>query len=153
MKKLYYAAAAYMVLGLAGGLFYREFTKANDFSGDTELAVVHTHLLVLGMTVFLILIVLEATVGLTGSRLFPWFFWIYNAGLVVTVGLMAVIGSMTVLGQPVGAALAGIAGLGHILLTVALVLFFLGLHGRLFPRGQQEHADADPRSTAPAHRS
>ncbi|MGH8882555.1 MAG: DUF2871 family protein, partial [Stackebrandtia sp.] len=33
-----------MVLGLAGGLFYREFTHADDFHGDTQLSIVHTHL-------------------------------------------------------------------------------------------------------------
>lgn len=33
MKRLYYAALTYMILGLAAGLFYREFTKANDYTG------------------------------------------------------------------------------------------------------------------------
>jgi hypothetical protein len=47
MRKLFYAAFAYMNLGVGSGLFYREFTKVNDFSDDrfTQLSVVHTHLL------------------------------------------------------------------------------------------------------------
>lgn len=144
MRKLYYAAVTYMALGLAGGLAYRELTKLNGFTGRTELAVVHTHLLVLGMLVFLLLILLERAFTLSASRMFTWFFWIYNAGLAITVGAMAAIGTGTVLGRPAGAALTGIAGLGHILLTVALVLFFACLHSRLFGR-----AAADARPGAP----
>lgn len=45
MKKLYYSAVIYTVLGLLAGLFYRELTKAQDFTGDTQLSVLHTHLL------------------------------------------------------------------------------------------------------------
>lgn len=47
MIRLYYSAALYTVLGLAAGLYYRELTKAQDFVGDTQLSVVHTHLLAL----------------------------------------------------------------------------------------------------------
>lgn len=44
MKKTYYAAAMYAAFGLLSGLFYREYVKANDFGGDTQLALLHTHL-------------------------------------------------------------------------------------------------------------
>ncbi|MDN5747786.1 MAG: DUF2871 domain-containing protein [Pseudonocardia sp.] len=131
MKQLYYAALTYLVLGLVGGLAYREITKANGFTGDTQLAVVHTHLLVLGMLVFLVVLLLEKAFALTNSRVFPWFFWVYNAGVVWTVGFLAVNGTRTVLGEPTGAALAGAAGLGHVLLTAGLVLFFVCLRSRL----------------------
>ncbi|GLX02549.1 DUF2871 domain-containing protein [Microtetraspora sp. NBRC 16547] len=141
MKKLYYAALVYMALGLAGGLYYRDLTKANDFTGQTQLGVVHTHLLVLGMFFFLIMILFERAFALSKSRLFGWFFWIYNAGLVMTVTIMTVHGTLTVLGKTSGAALAGIAGLGHILLTVALILFFVCLRGRLFPKSAEDAAD------------
>lgn len=59
MKKSYYAALIYMIAGLGAGLFYREFTKANHFTGDTQLAVTHTHLLALGMLVFLTVLALD----------------------------------------------------------------------------------------------
>ncbi|MFC4945447.1 DUF2871 domain-containing protein [Pseudonocardia sp. GCM10023141] len=131
MKQLYYAALIYLVLGLAGGLGYREITKANGFTGDTQLAVVHTHLLVLGMLVFLVVLLLEKTFTLTDSRLFPWFFWVYNAGVVWTAAFLAINGTRTVAGEPTGAALAGMAGFGHILLTAGLVLFFVCLRSRL----------------------
>ena len=31
MRRLFSAAFAYMLVGVASGLFYREFTKMNDF--------------------------------------------------------------------------------------------------------------------------
>lgn len=144
MKKLYYSALIYMILGLVGGVYYRELTKANEFAGDTELAVVHTHLLVLGMSFFLIVLLLERTLRLSASALFNWFFWLYTAGLVWTVAMMVTIGTKTVLGESTGAALAGMSGLGHILLTVSLVLFFLCLHSRLFSPQQPHNIRKSP---------
>ncbi|MFG2683121.1 DUF2871 domain-containing protein [Streptomyces sp. NPDC048392] len=99
MKKLYYSAVLYTALGLAAGLYYRELTKANDFTGPTQLAVVHTHLLVLGTLVFLIAIALEKTLHLTRGRFFSTFVWTYHAGLLLTTGLMTVHGTLTVLGK------------------------------------------------------
>ena len=40
-------------------------------------------------------------------------------------------GSLTVLGQQSNAMIAGIAGLGHIALSVSLVLFFLALRKKV----------------------
>ncbi len=134
MMKLFYAAFAYMVLGVASGLFYREFTKSQDFpAGEfTQLGLVHTHLLTLGFIVLLIVLALEKLFTLSASPLFPWFFWVYNAGVVVTSGTMLWHGSLTVLGQESTSMIAGIAGMGHILLTIGMVLLFLALrHGIL----------------------
>lgn len=131
MKRLYYAALVYMILGLVAGLYYRELTKAEDFTGDTQLAVTHTHLLALGMLTFLIVLALEKLFSLSQSKLFSPFFWCYNAGLVITVAMMTVHGTLTVLGQEASAAISGIAGLGHILLTVGLILLFLALGKRV----------------------
>ncbi len=120
MTKLSYAALVSTVLGLAAGLYYRELTKAHEFTGSTQLSVVHTHLLTLGTLFFLLALLLEQAFGLSRSRLFGWFFWIYSAGLTLTVAMLTLRGTLTVLGgQEAGAAIAGIAGLGHILLTVA----------------------------------
>ena len=49
MKSLYRAAIFYLVMGLGAGVFYREFTRANDFPEGhfTQLGVAHTHLLAL----------------------------------------------------------------------------------------------------------
>lgn len=133
MKKSFSAAFTYMIIGVLAGLFYREFTKANDFpEGEfTQLAVVHTHLLTLGFIVMLIVLALDKLFGLSGSRLFSWFFWLYNVGIVLTVGMMIWHGSLTVLGEESNAMIAGIAGLGHIALSVSLVLFFLALRKKV----------------------
>ena len=133
MKRLYYASLTYMIVGIASGLFYRELTKFNEFEGDTQLAVAHTHLLVLGMFFFLIVIALEKLFTLSDARTFRWFFWTYNAGVIVTVSMQIVHGSMTVLGHESGPAIAGIAGMGHIFITIGLVLMFIALKGRLIP--------------------
>lgn len=65
MIRLYYSAALYTVLGLAAGLYYRELTRAQDFVGDTQLSVVHTHLLAFGMLFFLVILALEKAFGPT----------------------------------------------------------------------------------------
>ena len=130
-KKIYWAAAIYTILGLLSGLYYRELTKAKNFTGDTQLAILHTHLLALGTLVFLIVLVLEKVFALSETKSFKPFFWSYHAGMLITVGAMAVHGTLTVLGKESGAAIAGIAGLGHIVLTVAFVLLFVGLHARI----------------------
>ena len=133
MKKIFNAAFTYMIIGVLAGLFYREFTKANDFpEGEfTQLGVVHTHLLTLGFIVLLIVLALDKVFGLSGTKLFSWFFWLYNVGVILTAGMMVWHGSLTVLGQESNAMIAGIAGLGHIALSVSLVLFFLALRKKV----------------------
>ncbi|MEU9132049.1 DUF2871 domain-containing protein [Kitasatospora sp. NPDC048540] len=131
MRKSYYAAHVYMILGVVSGLYYREFTKAHDFTGDTQLALMHTHLLALGMLGFLIVLALDKQFQLSGTKLFTSFFWFYNAGISVSVAMMFVHGTETVLADPVPEAVPLIAGLGHILLTVGLILLFVLLGKRL----------------------
>ncbi|MFD6175638.1 MULTISPECIES: DUF2871 domain-containing protein [unclassified Isoptericola] len=128
MQKLYVAAIVYAVLGLAAGLFYREYTVAQDFTGSTQLAVAHTHLLALGFMVMLIVLALDAVLKISGTRSFSWFFATYNAGLLIAVGVMVWHGMLQVQGQTdVSAAIPGIAGVGHILLTVGLVSLLVSL--------------------------
>lgn len=133
MYKLFYAAFVYMALGVASGLFYREFTKANDFTDAqfTQLSVVHTHLLVLGFVVLLIVLILEKLFALSQSKLFAWFFWIYNLGLIITAAMLTVHGMQQVTGVESSKAIAGIAGTGHMLLTAGMILLFLALRRRL----------------------
>jgi hypothetical protein len=120
-----------MALGLASGLYYRELTKLNDFTGDTQLGLVHTHLLALGTLFFLVVLALDKAFTLSAGKLFNWFFWVYNLGLALTVAIMTIRGTLTVLGATTGHAITGVAGLGHIVLTVGLILFFVNLGKRL----------------------
>ncbi|MGY2745365.1 DUF2871 domain-containing protein [Arthrobacter sp. UYCu723] len=131
MKKIYYASLSYMIAGLASGLFYREFTKANDFTGDTQLSLVHTHLLAMGMLFFLAVLALDKLFNLSGLRVFNVFFWTYNAGLALTAAMMVLSGILTVQGITPSAAIAGISGLGHIGLTAGLILLFITLGKRV----------------------
>ncbi|QIM19552.1 DUF2871 domain-containing protein [Leucobacter coleopterorum] len=136
MKRLVNAAFIYMLAGVIGGVFYREFTKLNDFPEGqfTQLGVVHTHLLTLGFIVLLIVLLLEKVFTISRSpRLFSWFFWLYNAGIVVTVSMMLWHGSLTVLGEPSSAAISGIAGIGHILLTAGMIVLFVALRRAVAP--------------------
>ncbi|MCC2033735.1 DUF2871 domain-containing protein [Microbacterium allomyrinae] len=137
MRKLYYAAFGYMIAGVASGLFYREFTKLNDFPEGqfTQLGLAHTHLLTLGFIILLIVLALEKVFALSRSRLFGWFFWIYNAGVVVTSAMLIWHGSLTVLGEESSKMISGIAGTGHMLLTAGMVLLFLAL-GRALRRSE-----------------
>lgn len=131
MKKLLNASFIYMILGVLSGLFYREFTKLNGFpEGDfTQLSLAHTHLLTLGFIVLLIVFVIEKVFAISQHRkLFNSFFWFYNAGVVLTSAMLIWHGMLTVLGQESKAMIAGIAGLGHILITVGMVLFFIALY-------------------------
>lgn len=130
MKKLLNASFIYMLVGVASGLFYREFTKMNDFpEGEfTQLGLAHTHLLTLGFIVLLIVLALEKVFMISRRpRLFAWFFWLYNAGVILTSATLIWHGSLTVLGQESSAMIAGIAGLGHILITAGMIVFFVAL--------------------------
>lgn len=89
---------------------------------STQLGTTHTHMLVLGFIMMLIVLLLDRTLGLT-SKLFVWFFWIYNLGVMVTWGAMMTRGISTVQGGDLGAALSGIAW--HILLSIALVMLMV----------------------------
>ena len=52
VKTLMTASIIYFFCSMAGGVFYREFTKLFDFTGKTTLGVIHGHLLVLGTFFF-----------------------------------------------------------------------------------------------------
>ena len=128
MKKLLHAAFLYMLVGVASGLFYREFTKLNDFPEGqfTQLGLAHTHLLTLGFIVLLIVLVIEKTFTISRSpKLFTGFFWLYNAGMVLTSAMLIWHGSLTVRGVESNAMIRGIAGLGHMLITAGIIVFFV----------------------------
>lgn len=131
VKQIYYAAHTYMIAGVISGLFYREFTKMHDFTGDSQLGLVHTHLLALGMLFHLIVLALAKVFALGSGKLFRWFFRVYNAGLALTVAMMTVHGMQTVTGARTSVVISLLAGVGHIALTVGLILFFIDLGKRI----------------------
>lgn len=124
MKKLVRVSMFYMIFGLLAGVYYREFSKLFDFTGQSQLGVLHTHILVLGMLFFLIVLLLERSFSLSTHKNYKKFYIIYNSGLGLTLLMMLINGSMTTMGLSISPALSGIAGLGHIILTIGLIYFF-----------------------------
>ncbi|UXN30876.1 DUF2871 domain-containing protein [Glutamicibacter sp. M10] len=130
MRKLVNFSFIYMILGVASGLFYREFTKINHFPEGqaTQLSVVHTHLLMLGFMMLLLVLLLEKAFTLSKHRkMFAWFMGTYNVGVVLTAGMQLTHGIMTVLGIESSAMISGIAGLGHMSITAGMILLFIML--------------------------
>lgn len=126
MKLLYRTMNIYLILGLVAGVFYREFTKFNNFTGDTSLSTLHTHLLALGFLFFLILIGLNQVLHLSDQKYFKLFYGFYNLGFLGLVGTMTWRGIYQVKGlEFVG--LSHIAGLTHAFLGLGLLFFSLNL--------------------------
>lgn len=83
MKKLLNTAFIYALAAMAGGVFYREFTKFNGFSGRTALGLVHTHLFLLGTVFFLLAALFSKELDWARERNFRLFYGLYNTGLCV----------------------------------------------------------------------
>ena len=131
MKKYLNIALIYAVAAMAGGVFYREFTKFNGYTGVTALGKVHTHLFLLGMLVFLVVALYGAHNDLRKNKLFCGFLWTYNIGVPLTAVMLLVRGVTQVLGlnlsSAASASISGIAGIGHILTGIGIILLLLSL--------------------------
>ena len=131
MKKYLNVSLIYALAAMAGGVFYREFTKFNHFSGVTALGKVHTHLFLLGMLVYLVIALYAAHTDLGKLRSFRAFLWCYNIGVPMTAAMMVVRGVPQVLGltlsNAASASISGIAGIGHILTGAGIVLLLVSL--------------------------
>ena len=128
MKRYANTALLYAILAMVGGVFYREFTKFNGFTAKTTLSVVHTHYFLMGMVFFLLILVLEKAFSFTGAKT-GRVLALYHVGLNLTAVMLVVRGVPQVLGTSLSAgmnaAISGIAGIGHILLGVSLILMLL----------------------------
>lgn len=137
MKRYINTALLYAVLAMIGGVFYREFTKLNGFTARTALGVVHTHYFLMGMVFFLILLLLEKNFSFTGAGTGK-ILAVYHTGLNLTAVMLAVRGVIQVLGMTpssgTNAAVSGIAGIGHILLGISLVLLLLQIRRSIVRR-------------------
>lgn len=131
MKKYSIIAMVYAVFALACGVYFREFTKFNNFVAKTTLGVAHLHPLVLGCIVFLIVGVLAVITNIEQQKTFKLFLISYNIGLPFMTIMFLVRGSLQVVGAQlsngINGMLSGIAGVSHIIMAVAIVLFFVSL--------------------------
>jgi hypothetical protein len=128
-------ALAYAAVAMAGGVFFREFTKFRGFTGETTLSVVHTHYFTLGMLFFLMLAMLDRMFGFSDGRHAGLFVVSYHVGLNVTGAALLLRGiaqaTGAALSRGMDASLSGFAGLGHILLGVSMLAILFSIRGRL----------------------
>ena len=134
MKRYANASLLYALIAMAGGVFYREFTKFSGFAGKTALSVVHTHYFLLGMVFFLLLLLLEKSFAFSGEKT-GCVLALYHVGLNVTGAALLVRGVAQVLALPLSrgmdASLSGVAGIGHLLLGVSMVLLLLRIRKKV----------------------
>ena len=132
MKKILNTSMIYFILAAAAGVFYREFTKFNGYTGETALSYVHTHLFVLGMFAFLVI----ALFGCQKPELFKQstfkkFFTLYNISLPFMAVMLLVRGVVQVQGaeltKAADAMISGFAGISHILIGIAVLVLFRSL--------------------------
>ncbi len=136
MKKYIKFALVFLAIGIACGVFYREFSKAYGVVNVyTTLGLAHTHFLVLGVAFVLIIGLVTEKLGKCSGKLFKAAFVGYACGTLGT-GLMIVVrGVFDVLSKspavnyvtPSGAngAIAGVSGIFHAVLGVSFILIFV----------------------------
>lgn len=128
MKRYINAAVVYGILALIGGVFFREFTKYFSFNSYSTLSVLHTHYFVLGMVFLLILGLLEKNLSFTNEKTEKVMI-AYHIGLNLTVIMLFVRGIFQVrpdgLTHGIDAMISGIAGVGHLILGVSLIILLL----------------------------
>ena len=131
MKKYINLSLIYAISGLLAGLFYREFTKWNGFTGVTTLGKVHTHLFMLGMFLFLLVALFAQIHDLEGQKSFRLFMKVHNIGLPLVAITMVARGITQVLNtqlsKGLNASIAGMAGIGHILVSIGIISLLLAL--------------------------
>lgn len=126
-------ALAYAVAAMIFGVFYREFTKFSGFSGQTTLSVIHTHYFLLGMFFSLLLMLIEKALSFSDQNT-EKILIVYQIGLNITAlgflmrGLTQV--WETELSKGLNASISGIAGIGHILTGICLILLLLKIRKR-----------------------
>lgn len=133
VKRYANLALVYAIIAMVFGVFYREFTKFNHFNGQTNLSVMHTHYFLLGMFFFLMLMMLEKSFSFSDGGVGKILI-VYQIGLNITGigflmrGLTQVQGNE--LSKGMDASISGIAGIGHILTGICIVLLLLKVRKR-----------------------
>ena len=105
----------------------------SHFSGQTSLSFLHTHYFMLGMFFFLVLMLSEKAFSFsgrnTGKLLAAYQFGLNITGLGFLMrGLIQVWG--TELSRGLDASISGIAGIGHILMGISIILLLLKIKKR-----------------------
>lgn len=128
MKKILNTAFIYAIIAMICGVIYREGTKLLGITDPITWSLTHTHFFILGMFFFLILLLLENTFHLTKNKKFNLFYIIYNIGLILTGLMLWVRGIFDITNSTnlmYDKMISGISGIGHILLGIGIILFFI----------------------------
>ncbi len=128
IRILYRIAIGYLIFALLSGLFYHEAAYYTGFTGVSVLRLVHSHAFGLGTLVFLLLPLFINTFHIEQYKHFKIFLVTYNLGLIMTIGFMAVRGTVQLFELPISNfsdhMIGGLAGIGHIILTVGIIFLF-----------------------------
>lgn len=126
MKKMMKISIIYAILAMIAGVFFREFTKFNNYEGITTLAKMHTHLFILGMIMFLIIALFCTQIDLVKEKKFKVFLITYNIGVSIMIIMMLVRGIFQVKGITpsivVNATISGFSGIGHTLTGIGILI-------------------------------
>ncbi len=127
MKKYLNQALVFAVYGLCAGVFYREFTKYNGFTGRGMLGMAHPHILLLGFAWFLVVALFVKVLNIEEDKKIKMANIIYVAGLVIASVTMIVRGTLEVTGfeftSALNGAISGIAGIGHMMVAAGMIRF------------------------------
>jgi hypothetical protein len=131
MKKYINLSLTYAIVALVSGVFFREFTKLNGFTGVTSLGKVHTHLFMLGFFLFLIVALFAQNHDLEDQKSFRVFMRVHNIGLPLVALTMTARGVTQVLdmdlSRGLNASISGVAGISHILVAIGIISLLLAL--------------------------
>lgn len=132
MKKYIKVATAFIAVGIVCGVFFREFSKAQEVVNVyTVLGLVHPHFLVLGGLFTLVIGLVTDRLACGERKLFRFAFPTYIVGVAGTGAMLLVRGVFDVLARSdagsalskgANAAISGMAGIFHAVLGVGLVL-------------------------------
>lgn len=131
-ENLFLDAITFLIMGLIGGVFYREFTKFYAFNSPSHLGKIHVHIIVLGFifSILQYLLIKDKIKININSIKKPFYF--YAVGLTFSVVNMIVIGIYEVVSKEKEiisrAVLDGTSGLGHIVLGLGIVWLFIKIY-------------------------
>ena len=130
MKKTLKRSTIYTIIAMVAGVFYREFTKFNNFTDYSMLRIIHPHIFALGAGFSLLVGLVLFNLGKDEKDLGKkWL--VYHIGLAATSLMMLLRGILQVkeviLSKGIDSALSGLAGLAHIALGVSMVMIMRNL--------------------------
>ena len=133
-EKLVNTAFIYAIVAMLCGIIYREGSRFLELTEPNTWSFTHTHFFVLGMFFFLIVLILEKEFSLTKDKKFKAFYIIYNIGLIIT-GIMLWMRGIADITESFynsyDKMISGISGIGHILLGIGIILFFIILNNKI----------------------